>query len=162
MGLPEDVRELGLDRHFLPESTAQVVDADSSQLRAIAAISKDYPLVLEGPPGTGKPQTITNMIAQALARGKSVLFVAEKMAALQVVHHRLVSAGLGEFCLELHASKANKHAVMQELRAALDASRPRPKRWMGRRSDERSPWPHPRHGTPSVYSADASLPVNSL
>jgi very-short-patch-repair endonuclease len=111
MGLPDDVRDLELDRDFPPESTAQVVDADSSQLRAIAAMSKEYPLVLEGPPGTGKSQTITNMIAQALAQGKSVLFVAEKMAALQVVHRRLVSAGLGEFCLELHASKANKRAV---------------------------------------------------
>ncbi|HEU4584223.1 MAG TPA: DUF3320 domain-containing protein, partial [Gemmatimonadaceae bacterium] len=126
MGLPEDVRELELDRDFTPESTAQVVDADSSQLRAIAAISRGYPLVLEGPPGTGKSQTITNMIAQALGQGKSVLFVAEKMAALQVVHRRLVSAGLGEFCLELHASKANKRAVMQELRSALDASLQRP------------------------------------
>ncbi len=126
MGLPEDVREMELDRDFCPEQTAQVVDADSSQLRAIAAISKEYPLVLEGPPGTGKSQTITNMIAQALAQGKSVLFVAEKMAALQVVHRRLVSAGLGEFCLELHASKANKRAVMQELKAALNASLQRP------------------------------------
>jgi hypothetical protein len=116
MGLPEDVREMELDRDFCPEQTAQVVDADSSQVRAIAAISKEYPLVLEGPPGTGKSQTITNMIAQVLAQNKSVFFVAETMAALQVVHRRLVSAGLGEFCLELHASKANKRAVMQELK----------------------------------------------
>lgn len=69
MGLPEDVRDLNLDRDFPPESTAQIVDADSSQLRAIAAISRGYPLVLEGPPGTGKSQTITNMLAQALAPG---------------------------------------------------------------------------------------------
>lgn len=126
MGLPEDVRQLELDQHFPPERTAQVVDADSSQLRAIAAVSRGHPLVLEGPPGTGKSQTITNLIAQALAEGKSVLFVAEKMAALQVVYSRLVSAGLGEFCLELHASKANKRAVMHELKAALDASLQRP------------------------------------
>jgi very-short-patch-repair endonuclease len=122
MGLPNDVRGMDLDRSFAPENTAQVVDADSSQLRAIAAISKGYSLVLEGPPGTGKSQTITNLIAQALSEGKSVLFVAEKMAALQVVHSRLVNAGLGEFCLELHASKANKRAVMGELRTAIDAS----------------------------------------
>lgn len=76
--------------------------------------------MLEGPPGTGKSQTITNMIAQALAQNRSVLFVAEKMAALQVVHRRPASAGLGEFCLELHASKAKKRAVMQELKAAID------------------------------------------
>jgi DNA polymerase III delta prime subunit len=91
-------------------------------LRAIAAVSGGHSLVLEGPPGTGKSQTITNLIAQALSEGKSVLFVAEKMAALEVVHNRLVSAGLGEFCLELHASKANKRAVMGELRASIDAS----------------------------------------
>jgi len=126
MGLPNDVRTMDLDREFAPESTAQVVDADSSQLRAIAAVSRGHPLVLEGPPGTGKSQTITNLIAQALSEGKSVLFVAEKMAALQVVHSRLVSAGLGEFCLELHASKANKRVVMQELKSALDASLQRP------------------------------------
>lgn len=126
MGLPADVREMQLDKDFAPESTAQVVDADSSQLRAIAAVSRGHPLVLEGPPGTGKSQTITNLIAQALAEGKSVLFVAEKMAALQVVHSRLVSAGLGEFCLELHASKANKRAVMHELKASLDASLQQP------------------------------------
>jgi hypothetical protein len=74
------------------------------------------------PAGTGKSQTITNLIAQALAADKRVLFVAEKMAALSVVHARLVAAGLGEFCLELHSTKANKRAVMQALGAALDAS----------------------------------------
>lgn len=76
--LPDDVREMELDRDFAPEATAQVVDADSSQLRAIAAVAKNYDLVLEGPPGTGKSQTITNLIAQSLSAGKSVLFVAEK------------------------------------------------------------------------------------
>ncbi|MGH9941679.1 MAG: DUF3320 domain-containing protein [Pyrinomonadaceae bacterium] len=121
-GLPADVREMELDRDYAPESTFQVVDADSSQLRAVAAVARGYDLVLEGPPGTGKSQTITNLIAQALAAGKSVLFVAEKMAALQVVHSRLVSAGLGEFCLELHSTKASKRTVMRELKVALDAS----------------------------------------
>ena len=126
MGLPNEIRAMDLDRDFAPERTAQVVDADSSQLRAIAAVSKGHALVLEGPPGTGKSQTITNLIAQALSDGKSVLFVAEKMAALEVVHGRLVSAGLGEFCLEMHASKANKRAVMRELKSAIDASLQRP------------------------------------
>src|SRR2546422_1962808 len=121
-GLPADVRELDLDTHFPPEKTFQVVDADSSQMRAIAAVAQGHDLVLEGPPGTGKSQTITNLIAQALAAGKSVLFVAEKMAALQVVHSRLRAAGLDEFCLEMHSTKANKRLVMQELAAALDAS----------------------------------------
>ncbi len=122
IGLPDEIRKMELDRDFPPEATAQVVDADSSQLRAITTVAKNYDLVLEGPPGTGKSQTITNLVAQSLSAGKSVLFVAEKMAALEVVHRRLVAAGLGEFCLELHSTKANKRAVMQEIRNALDAS----------------------------------------
>ncbi len=121
-GLPSEIRSMALDDEFPPESTFQVVDADSSQLRAIAACARDHDLVIEGPPGTGKSQTITNLIAQALAADKSVLFVAEKMAALEVVHNRLVQAGLGEACLELHSTKANKRTVMKELAAALDAS----------------------------------------
>ena len=125
--LPDDVRRMDLDADFPPESTAQVVDADSSQLRAIAAVSKGHDLVLEGPPGTGKSQTITNLIAQALHAGQSVLFVAEKMAALSVVHDRLVRAGLGDFCLELHSSKASKRAVVKEIARSLDASLERPK-----------------------------------
>lgn len=125
--LPDDVRSMELDQDYPPERTFQVVDADSSQLRAVAAAARGYDLVLEGPPGTGKSQTITNLVAQALAGGKSVLFVAEKMAALQVVHSRLVSAGLGEFCLELHSGKANKRLVMKELAEALDASVQRPR-----------------------------------
>jgi very-short-patch-repair endonuclease/KaiC/GvpD/RAD55 family RecA-like ATPase len=122
MGLPDDIRMMNLDEDFPPECTSQVVDADSSQLRAIAATSRGHDLVIEGPPGTGKSQTITNLIAQALADGKSVLFVAEKMAALSVVFDRLVKAGLAEFCLQLHSTKANKRAVMKELASALDSS----------------------------------------
>ncbi|HEX2211481.1 MAG TPA: DUF4011 domain-containing protein, partial [Longimicrobium sp.] len=125
--LPDDVREMELDVEFPPEATAQVVDADSSQLRAIAAVSRGHDLVLEGPPGTGKSQTITNLIAQALNEGQSVLFVAEKMAALSVVHERLVRAGLGDFCLEMHSTKANKRAVVKEIARSLDASLQHPK-----------------------------------
>lgn len=121
-GLPPELRELSLDSAFPPEQTFQVVDADSSQMRAAAAVARRLDLVIEGPPGTGKSQTITNLVAQALAAGKTVLFVAEKMAALDVVYRRLASTGLGEFCLELHSSKANKRTVMQGLSAALDAS----------------------------------------
>src|SRR5207237_271756 len=124
--LPEEIRTADLDREFAPERTSQVTNADSSQLRAILAVSRKHDLVLEGPPGTGKSQTITNLIAQALAENKTVLFVAEKMAALEVVYSRLVEAGLGEFCLELHSTKANKRAVMRELALALDASLQRP------------------------------------
>ena len=120
--LPPEIRSMELDEEYPPEKTFQVVDADSSQLRAIAAVSRGHDLVLEGPPGTGKSQTITNLIAHALATGQSVLFVAEKMAALDVVHRRLVEAGLGDFCLEVHSTKANKRTVMAALAAGLDAS----------------------------------------
>lgn len=122
VGLPPAIRAMDLDAEYPPEKTDQVVDADSSQLRAVAAVARGHDIVIEGPPGTGKSQTITNLIAQALSADKSVLFVAEKMAALSVVHDRLVSAGMGEFCLELHSSKANKRAVMRELGATLEAS----------------------------------------
>ncbi|MBX7223290.1 MAG: DUF3320 domain-containing protein [Blastocatellia bacterium] len=120
--LPDAIRKANLDQVFPPESTAQVVNADSSQLRAILAASRGCDLVIEGPPGTGKSQTITNLIAQALRENKTVLFVAEKMAALAVVHQRLLDAGLGEFCLELHSTKSSKREVMQQLKNALDAS----------------------------------------
>jgi len=125
-GLPEDVRSIRLDDEFPPEATAQVIDADSSQLRALIAADRGYDLVMEGPPGTGKSQTITNLVAQALSRGKSVLFVAEKMAALQVVASRLEAVGLGEFCLQLHSSKASKKSVLGQIAASLDASLAKP------------------------------------
>jgi hypothetical protein len=70
---------------------------------------------LDGPPGTGKSQTIANMIAHNLALGRRVLFVAEKMAALDVVKRRLEDRGIGQFCLELHSSKSSKMHVLQQL-----------------------------------------------
>ena len=78
--------------------------------------------VLHGPPGTGKSQTITAMIANALTKGKTVLFVAEKMAALEVVQKRLDALGIGDFCLELHSNKATKKAVLDQLRKNLEIS----------------------------------------
>jgi len=99
-----------------------VTDADSSQLSAIIEAMGGRNLVIEGPPGTGKSQTITNLIAAALARGKSVLFVAEKMAALDVVKSRLDQAGLGEFCLELHSYKAKRRDVLDALAKRLQLS----------------------------------------
>lgn len=125
-GLPSNIQSLDLDQSLPPENTFQVVDADASQLRAIAAVANNLDLVMEGPPGTGKSQTITNLIALALASGRSVLFVAEKNAALKVVHQRLVKAGLGDFCLELHSTKANKRAAVRELARSLDASLQKP------------------------------------
>ncbi len=95
---------------------------DSSQLAAVTAAAQGKDFVLIGPPGTGKSQTISNMIAQCLAEGKTVLFVAEKTAALNVVYRRLKEIGLGEFCLELHSHKARKLEVLGQLRIAHEAS----------------------------------------
>lgn len=94
--IPPDAR---LDQLFAPSDLIQVVDAsNSSQTIVIENVRAGRNLVVQGPPGTGKSQTITNIIASAVHDGKTVLFVAEKMAALDVVHHRLKKAGLGPIC----------------------------------------------------------------
>jgi len=98
-----------------PSQVFQIVDADSSQQDAILCAKKGVSFVLQGPPGTGKSQTITNIIAECLADGKKVLFVAEKMAALDVVYRRLSDAWLGDFCLILHSHKANKKDTLKQL-----------------------------------------------
>lgn len=98
----------------------QVLDADSSQIEVIEAIKQSNNLVVEGPPGTGKSQTIVNLIAELMAQNKSVLFVSEKMAALEVVKSRLDTIGLGVGCLELHSNKSNKRAVLDELDRTLN------------------------------------------
>lgn len=96
------------------------LSADSSQLSAICAAASGKNFILVGPPGTGKSQTITNMIANALAAGKTVLFVAEKAAALNVVFNRLKKIGLGPFCLELHSDKTDKREVYRQFASTLD------------------------------------------
>ena len=96
-----------------------IEDADSSQYSALIDAVDGKDLVIEGPPGTGKSQTITNLIAACMAQGKRVLFVAEKLAALEVVRHRLDQAGLGDFCLELHSHKTQKRKVLDEIEARL-------------------------------------------
>ncbi|HYC58056.1 MAG TPA: DUF3320 domain-containing protein [Thermoanaerobaculia bacterium] len=96
-----------------------VMDADPSQIAVIEDAKAGRNLVVQGPPGTGKSQTITNLIAETLAAGRTVLFVSEKMAALEVVKSRLDAAGLGPFCLELHSRKSNKKAVLAELERSL-------------------------------------------
>ena len=100
-----------------------IVDADSSQAAAIRFAREGRSFVLQGPPGTGKSQTITNIIAECLASGKKVLFVAEKLAALNVVFDKLKAAGLDEFCLQLHSHKANKKDVIEELATTLRLGR---------------------------------------
>lgn len=96
------------------------ISVDGSQMYAIDSAAKGKSFILHGPPGTGKSQTITVMIANALAQGKSVLFVAEKMAALEVVQKRLENIGLGPFCLELHSNKAKKKDVLEQFRIASE------------------------------------------
>ncbi len=97
-----------------------VDDADSSQHSALIDAVKGKNLVIEGPPGTGKSQTITNLIAAAMAQEKKVLFVAEKLAALEVVHRRLNNVGLGDFCLELHSHKSQKQQIIENISLRLD------------------------------------------
>jgi very-short-patch-repair endonuclease len=110
-----------LDRDFSPEKTFCPLPADSSQLSAVMAAVRGKDFVLIGPPGTGKSQTISNLIAQCLAEGKRVLFVSEKIAALDVVYRRLREVKLGDFCLELHSNKARKLDVLAQLQNAWDA-----------------------------------------
>jgi very-short-patch-repair endonuclease len=114
--------ETVLDTRFAPADFIQVVDADSSQTIVIETVRAGGNLVVQGPPGTGKSQTVTNIIASAVHDGKSVLFVAEKMAALDVVHARLRRVGLGPICLELHSRSVNKRLVLAELETTLDQS----------------------------------------
>ncbi|MCX5478723.1 DUF4011 domain-containing protein [Kaistia geumhonensis] len=93
-----------------------VLDADASQHSAVVDVMAGNNLVIQGPPGTGKSQTIANIVANALAKGKTVLFLAEKMAALEVVKRRLDEVGLGDFCLEVHSDKAVPKRVIDSLK----------------------------------------------
>ena len=116
--------DIFLDNEINPADIHFVVDADSSQAQALLEIRNGHHHVIQGPPGTGKSQTITNIIADALGQGKKVLFVAEKMAALEVVKRRLTNIGIGEACLELHSNKTNKKQFLDNLRATLNLNRP--------------------------------------
>ncbi|MBC6405270.1 MAG: DUF3320 domain-containing protein [Rhodospirillales bacterium] len=115
-----------LDPRLAPADLLHVVPADASQTRTIEEIRAGRNLVVQGPPGTGKSQTIANIVAGAVHDGKTVLFVAEKMAALSVVHDRLRHVGLGDLCLEIHSRAANKKAFVQELARTLNAGRSTP------------------------------------
>lgn len=113
-----EVREIepeDLDAKVDPALSFQVLDADSSQQQAIELVKAGSNLVLQGPPGTGKSQTIANMIAELLGAGRTVLFVSEKAAALEVVHRRLSAVGLADAVLPLHSYRANKREVLSEL-----------------------------------------------
>lgn len=124
--IPEHLHNFDLDS-ISPQDCYQVMSADSSQQDAILYSKNNISFVMQGPPGTGKSQTITNIIAEALAEGKKVLFVSEKMAALQVVYRRLQDAHLGDFCLPLHSYKANKKEILEEIGANLKLKQTRVK-----------------------------------
>lgn len=116
----DPIEPTDIDRVAPPENTPLVLDADSSQRAAVAASLDGKTFVMDGPPGTGKSQTIANMIGALLHAGKTVLFVSEKIAALDVVRNRLADAGLGNYLLELHSHKASRKEVATELTRALD------------------------------------------
>ncbi|MDR3691834.1 MAG: DUF3320 domain-containing protein [Fimbriimonas sp.] len=105
-----------LDRSF------EVYDADSSQIIAMIRAAEGHSIVVEGPPGTGKSQTITNIIAEAVAQGKTVLFVSAKRAALEVVKRRLEEADLGGMCLDLHNKVASRKGFYQEIKRTVERS----------------------------------------
>lgn len=114
----EELEEMAQSRDLFVNQH-NVVDADFSQTEAIEYAMMGKSFVLQGPPGTGKSQTITNMVAELIYAGKKVLFVSEKMAALEVVFNNLKKAGLSDFCLELHSYKANKKDFIEQLYGTL-------------------------------------------
>ncbi|WP_029355310.1 DUF3320 domain-containing protein [Bosea sp. 117] len=112
--------ECEIDRRFAPADIISLLPADSSQIAASMAAASGCDFVIVGPPGTGKSQTIANMIANCLAVGKTVLFVAEKTAALNVVYRRLREHGLGDHCLELHSNKADRKHFLTQLKRSWE------------------------------------------
>jgi very-short-patch-repair endonuclease len=108
-----------LDEVVNPKELFPLLDADSSQMEVLLRFNRGQNLVIQGPPGTGKSQTIANLISQGLRDGKKILFVSEKMAALEVVNRRLQAAGLSFACLEVHSHKSDKLKVVQELAKTL-------------------------------------------
>lgn len=114
----DSFNEEDIDTKLEYKNMYQVLDADSSQIAAIEDVKAGRNLVVEGPPGTGKSQTIVNLIAELMAEGKSVLFVSEKMAALDVVKDRLTKVGLSKFILELHSHKTRRKKLLNDLKKA--------------------------------------------
>jgi very-short-patch-repair endonuclease len=119
-GSPAFGDERELDRAYAPADIISLLPSDSSQTAASLAAAQGRDFVIVGPPGTGKSQTIANMIANCLAVGKTVLFVAEKTAALDVVYRRLREHGLANHCIELHSNKADRRHFLGQLKAAWE------------------------------------------
>ncbi len=113
--------EFAIDDPALQQELPPLIrDADSSQHSALIDALRGKNIVIQGPPGTGKSQTITNLIAEAMARGRTVLFVADKLAALQVVRDRMDECGLGPFCLELHSHKTKKGELLKDIARRIE------------------------------------------
>ena len=120
ISIPDDLPlARDLDDVVDPSTVFQIMDADSSQQEAIEAAKRGLSFILQGPPGTGKSQTIANIIAEFLMDEKKVLFVSQKMAALEVVQNRLNKKELGEFCLEVHSHKMDKRKVIDDFNALI-------------------------------------------
>jgi very-short-patch-repair endonuclease/DNA polymerase III delta prime subunit len=128
-GFSENESGIGEDEFLDPlrpaSDACEVYDADGSQTLAILEAKSGRSMVIEGPPGTGKSQTITNLIAELVGSGKKVLFIAEKAAALDVVHRRLCEANLDDACLELHSNKANKRSFYAALKHTVSVAAPK-------------------------------------
>lgn len=116
-GDPIEMDRLHPDNEFL------ILDADSSQQQAISISLKGQNGVISGPPGTGKSQTIANLIAEMVSRGKTVLFVAEKRAALDVVKQRLDDVGLSHLCLDCHGAETSRRTIAEQLQKSLSLIR---------------------------------------
>ena len=114
-----------LDRDYQPTDLLVPLPADSSQMAAIATADRGKDFIIIGPPGTGKSQTISNLIAHMLGKGKTVLFVSEKTAALEVVYRRLENIGISQHCLELHSNKSRKADVLKQLGRAWNSKKSR-------------------------------------
>lgn len=126
----------GLDEAYSPRDLLTPLPVDASQMRALSIVDQGRNLVIDGPPGTGKSQTITNLIAHALGKGKRVLFVSEKATALAVVHDRLEGLGLGAFCLDLHSAKAQKSEVVAQFRRTMETTVSHDRETWARQADE--------------------------
>lgn len=146
----EFVNRSDVDQIIDPANLYVPLNCDSSQLVAVEASGKAQDFVLEGPPGTGKSETIANMICHNLALGRTVLFVAEKMAALNVVYRRMEKIGLDHLCLELHSNKANKKSVLEQLKQAWHQPRePESTQW----EDQVSALVEQRHSLNTLVAA---------
>lgn len=105
--------------NFNDATSIDVLPADSSQKRAVELAKAGVTYVLQGPPGTGKSQTIVNIISALIHQKKKILFVSQKMAALNVVQKRLDDIGLGRYCLNLHTYLGNKREIIKQLMSEL-------------------------------------------